>query len=305
VEWFGGSLTDRFRIDKQRWVQLRFAAVRRPDLVFYGTGPDAPQYHQSRYGIDKFEATGSMEARAWRSSRIRGTIGVRKVDLFSGHYGSDPSIDDEARTGAFELPYGFNRGYMGPFSDLHVVLDSKHRDTDRGSSVRFELESEQGTDVEHTPGSGWMRYGANAGAFIDLNNHGRILSLQAAALFADPLGNQPIPFTELVTLGGDIWMHGYFPGRLVDRSAAVAELAYAWPVAPKVDAKLQSAVGNVFGEHLENFDPRLLRVSAAFGLVAHIGDPPIQFLVGFGTETIERGATVDSFRITVGVPRTF
>jgi len=304
-EWFGGALTDRYRMDRDRWVQIRFAATKRPDEVFYGMGPDTPQWHQSRYGIDKFEATGAMEAKVWRSSRIRGTLGVRKVDIFHGHYGSDPSLEDEARSGAFEVPFGFDRGYMGPFSDLHVVLDSRKRDETRGSSVRLEVESEQGADTLHSPSSGWIRYGANAGAFVDLNNHSRILSLQIAAIFADPLAGEQIPFTELVTLGGDVWMRGYFPGRLVDRSAAVAQLGYAWPVAPKVAATMQAAVGNVFGEHLSDFDARLLRISAAFGLEAHVGDPPLQFLVGFGTEPIERGATVDSFRISVGVPRTF
>ena len=312
VEWFGGSLTDRYRIDRDRWVQLRFAALKRPDQVFYGIGPDTPQWHQSRYGIDKFEVSGAMETRVWRSSRIRGTVGVRKVDLFHGHYGDDPSLEDEARAGGFEVPFGFDRGYMGPFTDLHLVVDSRKREASppesairRGSSFRAEVESEQGADVEHSPSSGWIRYGGNVGAFVDLNGHGRILSLQVAALFADPLVGQQLPFTEMVTLGGDVWMRGYFPGRLVDRSAAVAQLGYEWPVAPKLDATMQAAVGNVFGEHLSDFDARLLRVSAAFGLEAHVGDPPIQFLVGFGTEPIERGATVDSFRISVGVPRTF
>jgi hypothetical protein len=304
-EWFGGALTDRYRIDRDRWVQVRIAATRRPDEVFYGIGPDTPQWHQSRYGIDKFDASAAMQARMWRSSRVRGTVGVRKVDVFSGHYGSDPSIEDEARSGAFELPFGFNRGYMGPYSDLHLVLDTRKHDEMRGSSFRAEAESEQGADVEHSPASGWIRYGGNVGAFLDLNGHARILSLQVAAIFADALGGQQIPFTELVTLGGDVWMRGYFPGRLVDRSAAIAQLAYAWPVAPKVSATMQGAVGNVFGEHLSNFDAGLLRISAAFGIEAHIGDPPLQFLVGFGTEPIDRGATVDSFRITVGVPRTF
>jgi hypothetical protein len=304
-EWFGGALTDRWRIDRNRSAQLRFVATRRPDMVFYGIGPDTPQWHQSRYGIDKFEASGAMQAFVWRSSRVRGTVGVRKVDTFHGHYGADPSLEDEARAGAFELPFGFERGYMGPFSDLHVVVDSRARGEMRGSSFRLELESEQGADVLHTPSTGWIRYGANAGAFLDLNHHGRILSLQVAALFADPLGGQEVPFTELVTLGGDVWMRGYFPGRLVDRSAAIAQLGYAWPIAPKVDATMQGAVGNVFGEHLSNFDASLLRVSAAFGFETHFGEPPIQFLVGFGTEPIDRGATVDSFRITVGVPRSF
>jgi hypothetical protein len=293
-------------------VQLKIAATKRPDHVFYGMGPDAPQWHQSRYGMDKFDVSGTMESKAWRSSSVRGTIGVRKVDLFRGHYGSDPSLDDEARSGAFDVPFGFNRGYMGPYSDLRLIVDSRKREasppesvTRRGSSARFEIEGEHGSDVEHTPAMGWVRYAANAGVFVDLNGHARILSLQVAALFADPLGDGQIPFTELVTLGGDVWMPGYFPGRLVDRSAAVAQLAYTWPVGPKVDATMQAAFGNVFGAHLEDFDARLMRVSAAFGLMAHVGDPPLQFLVGFGTEPIDRGATVDSFRITVGVPRTF
>jgi hypothetical protein len=304
-EWFGGALTDRYRIDRERYVQIRLAATKRPDHVFYGIGPDTPQWHQSRYGMDKFDMSGTIESKAWRSSSVRGTIGVRKVDVFSGHYGSDPSLDDEARSGAFEVPFGFNRGYMGPYSDLRLVVDSRKREDRRGSSARFEIEGENGSDVEHTPSTGWVRYGANAGVFLDLNGHARILSLQVAALFADPLGEGQIPFTELVTLGGDVWMPGYFPGRLVDRSATVAQLAYTWPVGPKVDATMQAAVGNVFGEHLQDFDARLFRVSAAFGLEAHVGDPPLQFLVGFGTEPIDRGATVDSFRITVGVPRTF
>ncbi len=304
-EWFGGSLTDRFRIDSERAVQLRIATTKRPDHVFYGIGPDTPQWHQSRYDMDKFDVSGTIESKAWRSSSVRATVGVRKVDLFGGHYGKDPSLEDEARSGAFDVPFGFNRGYLGPYSDLRLIVDSRKRDVPRGSSARFEIEGEHGSDVEHAPATGWVRYGANAGVFVDLNGHARILSLQVAALFADPLGNGQIPFTELVTLGGDVWMPGYFPGRLVDRSAAVAQLAYTWPVGPKLDATMQADVGNVFGDHLQDFDPRLLRLSAAFGLEAHVGDPPLQFLVGFGTEPIDRGLTVDSFRVMVGVPRTF
>ena len=303
-EWFGGSLTDRYRIDKERAVQLRVAALKRPDEVFYGIGPDTAQWHQSRYGIDKFDVGATMESKAWRSSSVRGTIGVRKVDVFHGHYGSDPSLEDEARAGGFAIPYGFDRGYMGPYTDLRLIVDSRKREERRGSSARFEIQGEQGTDVEHSA-SGWIRYGANAGVFLDLNGHSRILSLQVAALFADPLNNTQIPFTELVTLGGDVWMPGYFPGRLVDRSAAIAQLAYTWPVGPKIDARMEAAVGNVFGEHLNDFDLGLMRISAAFGLEAHVGDPPIQFLIGMGTEPIDRGATVDSFRVTVGIPRTF
>ena len=131
-----------------------------------------------------------------------------------------------------------------------------------------------------------------------------MLGLSATALFADPLGNGSIPFTELVSLGGETWMTGYFPGRLLDRSAAVAKLSYAWPVAPWLDGDIQVAVGNVFDAHLDGFKPDLLRLSAGIGLTTN-GDAPIELLVGFGTETFQQGATVDSFRIAFGFPRRF
>ena len=305
AQWFGGSLTDRYRLDDRRWVQLRVTATRRPDQVFYGVGPTSLQSQQSRYGIARFDLSGAIEAHGWRSTRVRGTLGVRKVDVFPGHYADDPSLEQAAAAGAFEVPWGFNRGYTAPYSDLRLTLDSREPGKERGSSARVEVESEQGADAAHQPVGGWVRYGASAGAFIDLNDHGRILGVQLAALFADPLGNQPVPFTELVSLGGDVWMQGYFPGRLVGRSATVAALGYEWPIAAKLDAKMQAVFGNVFGAYFQGFDPSLLRFSAAIGLTTRTIEPPLEILVGFGTETFEHGAQVDSVRFVIGVPRSF
>jgi hypothetical protein len=88
---------------------------------------------------------------------------------------------------------------------------------------------------------------------------------------------------------------------MFDRSAAVATLRYRWPIGPWVDGSLQAAVGNVFGEHLEGFDTRLLRVSAAIGLESDSSpDSAFHFLIGFGTETFEQGGKIDSFRLALG-----
>ena len=59
--------------------------------------------------------------------------------------------------------------------------------------------------------------------------------------------------------------------------------------------------GNVFGEHLDDFEPGLLRFSGAVG-VETVGSPDgsLQILFGFGTETFEHGGQVDSFRFAVG-----
>jgi hypothetical protein len=121
--------------------------------------------------------------------------------------------------------------------------------------------------------------------------------------FVDPIGGGSVPFTELATLGGDkAPMSGFVPGRMIDRSAAVATLRYRWPIGPWLDGSLQAAVGNVFGEHLEGFETRLLRVSAALGFESDSSpDSAFHFLIGFGTETFDHGGKVDSFRLAVGI----
>ena len=64
--------------------------------------------------------------------------------------------------------------------------------------------------------------------------------------------------------------------------------------------------GNVFDRHFEGFGLDQLRMSAGFGVAAITKrDHFFEFLVGFGTETFEDGAQVDSFRFTFGGRREF
>lgn len=305
ADLFYATITDRYHFDDARSMQLRVVGFHRPDVLFYGVGHGSLQANQSRYAESYFDLSATFDERIWRSSAVEGRVGLRKVDTTDGHYASDPNLTQESGTGAFTVPYGFNRDYLAPYTSLQVTFDTRKPKAKTGSGVRLELATEQGADALHGAASSWIRYGATGAVYIDLNDHGRILGLKIGALFADPLSNGEVPFTELVTLGGDKWMRGYFPGRLVDRSAAIAELSYIWPIAPSFDATIQATVGNVFGEHLEDFQPSLLRFSGAFGFASKLSNPPLEFLIGFGTETFDHGAEVDSFRLTVGVPHSF
>jgi hypothetical protein len=303
-DWLAGTITDLWNVDPSHSLEFRVSGFTRPDQVFYGLGPESAQFNQSRYTESRFDASGKFTSFVWHRTRVEAQAGVRKVDLSPGHYGSDPSLEQEARTGVFPIPFGFNRGYLAPYGRVLASFDTRQRHVHEGSGFRLQAQGEGGADVEHSPASGWIRWGGAATAFVDLNQHGRVFSVAAAASFADPVGDEPIPFTELVMLGGDNWLHGFFPGRFYDRSAAVAQLEYNWPVGPWIDGTLQGALGNVFGEHLSGFDAKLLRVSAGFGL-SIVGDPPVQLLLGLGTDTLDRGATIDSFRVSFGIPRSF
>jgi hypothetical protein len=255
------------------------------------------------------------EWRYWRSSRIETRIGVRDVKTTNGdHVGGDPTLTEAASTGAFAVPYGFDREYTDQYNRIIVTLDSRVPEPRRGSGVRVELDAEQGSDIRAMPMAGWLRYGALAGAYLDVTGYRRVLALTLATQFADPLGSEPIPFTELVYLGGDHPMRGYYKGRLIGRSSAEATLGYSWPIGPWVDGDLQFAVGNVFDAHLDDFEPGLLRYSGAVGVsvggleqsgVFGSQDAPVEILVGVGSETFEHGGQVDSVRVMLGVPHGF
>jgi hypothetical protein len=63
-------------------------------------------------------------------------------------------------------------------------------------------------------------------------------------------------------------------------------------------------VGNVFGDHLQGFDTKLLRFSGAFGIESDSSpDSSFELIVGFGTETFEHGAQIDSLRLALGITR--
>ena len=228
------------------------------------------------------------------------------------HYRHDPGILENVAAGVFPLPDGFARGYTAEYNDVLIALDSRRPYPAEGSGVRLEAQAEQGSDLRRSPGVGWLHTAAGAGGFWDVNGNRRVVSLSVLTMFSDPLGTRPVPFTELATVGGDVPspggfpapMPGFFPGRLVDRSAAVATLRYKWPIGPWIAGSLQGAVGNVFGDHLEGFDTRLLRFSGAFGIESDSSpDSSFEFVVGLGTETFEHGAQVDSFRLAVGITR--
>ena len=304
TDWLGGSLTDRYEIKGHALELSAFGGSTRPDMTFYGIASGTPESNRSRYTDTRFDAREPVDALVAvehgrgdaRRSKGRSYERALRQRPEPGAAGSDAHA-------AFKIPFGFDRGYTAPYGRVLASVDTR-RTTARGSGFHLEADAEEGADVQHAPGTGWVRWGGSASVFIDVNDHGRVLGLSVGTLFADPIGRDPIPFPELVSLGGETWMPGYFPGRLLDRSAAIAKLDYRWPVAAWLDGSIQAAVGNVFGAHLDGFRPDMLRFSGAIGLTTN-GDLPIEMLLGFGTEAFAYGGAADSFRIAFGIPRRF
>jgi Omp85 superfamily domain len=304
--WFAGVFTDRLRFHGDDSVGLTFTGIRRPDQAFFGVGPDSLQDDISRYGEGLLQVDTLADFKLWRASRIETSLAVRSVDFHHGHYDGDASLEEQVAAGVFPYPDGFLQGYTAEVSRVRMALDNRLPSPADGSGVRLELDAEEGSDVRRANGAAWLKYAATAGAFLDLNGRNRVLSLSATTQFADTLNHRPIPFTELVTLGGAGAMRGFYPGRLRDRSAAVLTAKYRWPIWTWLDGSVQAAVGNVFGTHLEQLEARRFRFSSAIGLES-IGsrDGSFELLVGMGTETFDHGAQLDSVRVLFGTNRGF
>jgi outer membrane protein assembly factor BamA len=287
-------VTDRVHIDERRTVAFRFAGLKRPDFRFHGVGPDARDSDRSRYGQDSLDGRVAFDLRLWRTSRVETVAGLKANWFYDGRFGDDPGILRAVDAGRYALPDGFRSGYTAQYSGVRAALDTRRPAAESGTGLRVEVEAQQGSDLRRGA-SGWMRYGAGVGAFLDLNDKGRVLSANLTTQFVDPLGREPVPFTELVTVGGDAPMRGFLPGRLIGRSSAVATVRYRWPIWIGLDGAMEASFGNVFDEHL-----------TALGIET-VGSPDsaFQLLAGVGTETFDQGARVDSFRLVIGTNRGF
>lgn len=305
ADWLQGALADRFPIGRDATLDLRFEALTRPDQVFHGMGPRTLQSDRSRYGIDRIQARPVFELNWWKGSRVTTEGGLRYVHFREDACCGELSLNDRLRAGTFEAPPAYFTGYTAAYQRGELTIDTRDARPAKQDGFRLELEAEMGSNVREAR-SNWVRYGGSIGGFVDLHNN-RTVSLSVTTLFVDPISSGAvIPFTEQIVLGGSGPMRGYLYGRLVDRSAAIATLKYRWPIWVFLDGTMQFAAGNVFGAHLRDFETKLLRFSGALG-VESIGSPDhtFEFLVGFGTETIDHGANVNSLRIVFGTNRGF
>ena len=299
--WLSGAVSERFQLTAKTVLSLNGSLIHRPDYAFYGIGPDTREANRSRFGQDSADLHATLRAAFWRSSSVETSLGYRGASFYPGRFGDDPSLTEQVENGVFPLPDGYTDGYRAGFQRTKLTLDTRRDEDGSESGGRLVLGGEHGLDPTQSRAAGWLRYGVSLGGFLDLDNRGRILSLSAAVEMADPLGGQPVPFTELVTAGGNERLPGFRDGRVRGRSGAAATLRYSWPIWIWLDGSLQAAVGNVYGEHLAGISWGQSRFSGAVGIESRGSrDSVFQLLVGFGTETFNSGADVNSIRVVAG-----
>ncbi len=325
-DFYRGTGTVRYTIDEQtaatyqKFIQIKGIYNQQPDFVYHGQGPDALDEREARYGSQRIEGAVRYEGGFWRSSLIQAWAGVRDVEYKNITCCNDIVMRDAVAAGFFKAPELFDDGYLTAFGGADVSVDTRKQRAPNlpdasdfvqptGSGVRINLRGEYQGGLRETPATptsraqrlSWIKWGGTIGGFLDIYNQ-RTFGIQGIVDFADPLAEDgQIPFDELVSLGGFRPMRGFLINRLLDRSSAVVELSYRWPIWVSIDGELKYETGNVFGKRLEGFAFEKLRQSFGFGF-STVGsqDNVFELLLALGTETFEQGGDIDSFRFVFG-----
>lgn len=299
-ESVGATLVDRVMLVPDRVaIALTASAEKRDDFVFAGLGPRSDDEDLARYQARRGESRLALEWTPSARIQLVGWTGARIAHFDPGDSCcGEPTVMERVGNRELEVPPGFEEGYGAWIAGGRAAVDTRRNDTRSGTGVRLVARAEHALDLDTDADSRWVRWGASASGIVDLTGTRRELSLSLDAAFADPLGTEPVPFTEQATLGGDSALPAFLPGRLVDRSAAAATLAYTWPIWIWLDAQLHVAAGNVAGPALRDFEPAGARLSLGVALLDRYPDGYLfRTLVALGTEPLDEGATPTTVRV--------
>ena len=270
------------------WLGLSVGALwdRRSDRLFAGIGtpaPGAPAPVSARYRGDIYR----LEAR-WRALRA----GPMLLTLAAGGEGRTYAADDLRGGPSIADAFGAApevcaaRGLPAPCVDLarvpgfegsrqklyeraRLALDLRPSTRD-ASGVELGVEGTFTQGIAGHPGH-HARLGFDAtGAIGGID---RVLLLRLAGAAVEPIGSAPVPFDDLVSPTGVLWMRGLPEGLLRDRSGAVATLEYRWLISSALDASLFVDEGATAGAWFAGLAPGDFRTSVGLGLRMHRPGP--------------------------------
>jgi hypothetical protein len=299
--WITLAVGDRYSFSKASSIAVEAHWNRRPDNLYFGIGPETTTDFKSRYGTDVVGGGVSYRYAA-KAARVEAGAHLTRTVFRDYSCCSDPTLAQRVERGELPPPPGFEENTTAAGLSVRASVDTRAPDINR-SGIRVGVAVAPSVDVTRGFDRSWIQYGAGIEGSWDVTGRGRVLSLGVLAEFADPLGSQPVPFTDLVPVGGAEPFVGFLHGRLRDRSAIGAQLAWRWPVFAYLDGVAGVSFGNVFGAHLQDFRWDLLRLSAELGIrtAAVLGASNFQFVIGIGTEPFSQGLRLTSFSLAFGV----
>jgi hypothetical protein len=275
-------------------VDIDAAYRRRDDELYTGIGMKnhAPF---ARYEADQADAAATLWARPMKPLRLEIGVdfGLRRFANGEG-YGGDPSVaraycargvDNRCLTGRVDeqLVPGFREGTQFARESVAAHIDSRRDETSSGLLVDVGVQYTHGLGADR---SSYLRLHGHVGTSFEIWRH-RALYLGVSVDDLVAFGSTPIPFSELVLLGGPDDLRGFQRGRFRDSSSMLATVEYRWPVWMWMEGSLFFDYGGVFKPAFRDFSVGDLRPDIGLGLRVHTSSKylmRIQLAYGFGSE---------------------
>ena len=312
-------------LDRRSYLRFSFDYARRPDSTFYGLGREISE-EGAHYLAEHWAGRVSF-TQAYDHLLVTALSGVAAARFDPGPEGvGAEALADAIGSGRLEAPPALEDGFLAVFTGVSTRFDTRPprrpphakledlEDVDRSGFIvglhaaQFSgLRGTRATPHDHARTPHWLRYGGALGYSLDVTGTQRTLQLELLYAAVEPLPtDNPVPFSQQISLGGSYPLRAFTGGRLIDESALVTTLSYNWPLLPDLDGTLTYSVGNVFARHLSDFDVGHLRSSYGIGMetVASL-DHPFEILLAFGTKPFDEGGGLDTVRFVLGTSAGF
>jgi hypothetical protein len=265
----------------------------RPDRPFYGLLNTSRIENLTYYRLTRLDALLQGGYAPSHRAQLQLAGGYRLSDTGPG---LTPSL--ETIFNAAAIP-GYGQTLHLAIARAELALDSRgSRQATTGVWLR--TRGTYGLDMVNTQRQ-WVALEVEAEGALEVMAPHRVVTLSAYAMDTQPLGTEPVPFTEQATLGF-YRLPGFLWGRFVGPSAAVLEASYRYPIWEQLDAVWMAGAGNVFGQHLWDFRPGSLAGSFALGFrTRDEAHGALELLVAIGTSRFDEPFEVQSVRLHVGV----
>lgn len=299
-DWWLLNATDISHPLPSLLMRFNFTAFERPDQIFAGIGWNATQNLRSRYQIDQIDASFLLSQMVWRRSALDYELGFRTASFQSRAIFGDPGVGQRG-----PIPPGFLTGYNAFRAGLSTVFDTHELEELATGGVRARAWGMYNVGFGGLPStSQWFNWGGSLLLSGDAG-FGRVFSIRGDVGFISTLDRSDpqnvVPFTELLDVGGDGPLRGFWNGWIRGYSMAAVSVIYVWPVWAFLDAHIRVAVGNAFGPYLDDFQLERLRLSFDIGMDPRFGgEHPFELLFGIGTQTFSAGTEIASIRFAIG-----
>lgn len=304
--WITASGRETVQVFRDQSGTLTLAGefLRRPDLVFYGLGSNTTIDDEVQYRIARESASLELRGALVGLNRASFRLAYRHVDFSTD--AESPSIDTAFDTTA--LP-GFEDGYQLLEGQGRLEFDTRNPEVafTPGTGLRLELFGGYGLDPTRTD-TQFLRFGGEFSGYYDVTGVNHVLAMRVYGEFTANTGTDPIPFTELVSLGGNETMRGFLQGRFLGRSGVTATVSYRYPIWSFFDAAIFAEAGNVFDARLQNFAFDKLYLDWGMSLRTNTTrDVGLVILVAFGSNRLDRDTfkPVDNVRFAFGATTGF